>query len=85
MCSLVILSKYDSTKNKMLLTESLGQRLLGIFTALSPFYVEQLHDKASALYKCPTIRCKSNLKRSTAPNKYISNTNFKQFVLLVNT
>ncbi|PAJ72323.1 hypothetical protein CJF42_21720 [Pseudoalteromonas sp. NBT06-2] len=68
MCSLVILSKYDSTKNKMLLAESFGQRLLGIFTALSPFYVEQPHDKASALYKLQTIRCKSNLERSTAPN-----------------
>ncbi|WP_252097627.1 hypothetical protein [Pseudoalteromonas sp. NBT06-2] len=51
----------------MLLAESFGQRLLGIFTALSPFYVEQPHDKAFALYKCPTIRCKSNLERSTAP------------------
>ncbi|PAJ72349.1 hypothetical protein CJF42_21655 [Pseudoalteromonas sp. NBT06-2] len=68
MCSLVILSKYDSTKNKMLLAESFGQRLLGIFTALPPFYVEQPHDKASALYKFPTIRCKSNLERSAAPN-----------------
>ncbi|WP_252097564.1 hypothetical protein [Pseudoalteromonas sp. NBT06-2] len=52
----------------MLLAESFGQRLLSIFTALSLFYVEQPHDKASALYKFPTIRCKSNLKRSTAPN-----------------
>ncbi|PAJ73422.1 hypothetical protein CJF42_16035 [Pseudoalteromonas sp. NBT06-2] len=67
MCSIVILSKYDSTKNKMLLAEPFGQRLLGIFTALSPFYVEQPHDKASTLYKCPTIRCKSNIERSTAP------------------
>ncbi|PAJ71846.1 hypothetical protein CJF42_24465 [Pseudoalteromonas sp. NBT06-2] len=67
MCRLVIRSKYDSTKNKMLLDESFGQRLLSIFTALSPFYVEQPHDKASALYKCPTIRCKSYLERSTAP------------------
>ncbi len=58
--------------NKMRLTESLGQRLLVIFTALSPFYVtlhggsllentraycpEQPHDKAS--YKYSTIRGK---------------------------
>ncbi|PAJ76046.1 hypothetical protein CJF42_02070 [Pseudoalteromonas sp. NBT06-2] len=51
----------------MLLVESFGQRLWGIFTALPPFYVAQPHDKASALYKCLTIRCKSNLERSTAP------------------
>ncbi|WP_081967663.1 hypothetical protein [Colwellia psychrerythraea] len=84
MCSLVILSKYDLTKNKTFLAESFGQRLLGIFTALSSFYVtlhgcslldnagaycpEQPHDKASVLYKPPTIRCKSNLERSTALN-----------------
>ncbi|PAJ75904.1 hypothetical protein CJF42_02470 [Pseudoalteromonas sp. NBT06-2] len=67
MCSLVILSKYYSTKNKMLLAESFEQRLLGIFTALSPFYVEQPHDKASALYEFRTISCKSNLVRSTSP------------------
>jgi len=54
--------------SKALLAESFGQRLLGIFTALSPFYVEQPHDKGSALYKYPTIRCKNNLERSTAPN-----------------
>ena len=52
----------------MLLAGSLGQRFLGTFTALSPFYAEQPHDKVSALYKCPTIRCKNNLERSTAPN-----------------
>jgi len=54
--------------SKTLLTESFGQRLLFIFTALSPFYVEQPHDKGSALYKYPTNRCKSNLERSTDPN-----------------
>ncbi|PAJ72871.1 hypothetical protein CJF42_18920 [Pseudoalteromonas sp. NBT06-2] len=75
MCS--ILSKYDSTKNKMLLAESFGQRLLGILTALSPFYVEQPHDKASALYKCPTIRCKSNLERSTAPIVFLKDSFLK--------
>ncbi|MDP7591562.1 MAG: hypothetical protein QF552_02485 [Litorilituus sp.] len=64
----------------MLLAESFKQRLLVIFTALSPFYVtlhicslldnagvyypEQPHDKASALCKYQTIRCKSNLERS---------------------
>jgi hypothetical protein len=41
--------------------------LLVIFTALSPFYVEQPHYKGSALYKYPTNRCKNNLKRSTDP------------------
>ncbi len=56
-------SQYDSTKNKMLLAESLGQRLLVFFTALSLFYVEQPHDKVSALTKYPTIRCKSHLER----------------------
>jgi hypothetical protein len=54
--------------SKALLTESFGQRLLVIFTALSPFYVEQPHDKGFALYKYPTNRCKSNLERSTNPN-----------------
>ncbi len=59
MCSLVILSKYYSTKSKTLLAESFGQRLLVIFTALSPFYVEQPHDKGSALYKYPKIAAKT--------------------------
>jgi hypothetical protein len=61
--------------SKALLAESFGQRLLVIFTALSPFYVtrhgcrlldnagaycpEQPHDKGSALYKYPTNRCKT--------------------------
>jgi hypothetical protein len=54
--------------SKTLLAEPFGQRLLGIFTALSPFYVEQPHDKGSALYKYPTIRRKNNLERSTDPN-----------------
>ncbi|MDG1751694.1 MAG: hypothetical protein P8I03_08545 [Thalassotalea sp.] len=67
MCSLVILSKYYSTKSKTILAESFGQRLLVIFTALSPFYVEQLHYKSSALYKYPTHCCKNNLERSTDP------------------
>jgi len=66
-CSLVILSKYCSTKSKTLLAESFGQRLLGIFTALLPFYVEQPHDKGSALYEYPTNCCKNNLERSTDP------------------
>ena len=43
--------------------------MLAIFTVLSPFYVEQSHDKASALTKCLTMRCKSHLERSTAPNE----------------
>ncbi|AAZ26625.1 hypothetical protein [Colwellia psychrerythraea] len=68
MCSLVTLSKHYSTNSKTLLTESFGQRLLNIFTALSPFYVEQPHDKGSALYKYPTKRCKNNLERSTDPS-----------------
>jgi hypothetical protein len=61
--------------SKTLLAEPFGQRLLVIFTALSPFYVtlhgcslldnagahcpEQPHDKGSALYKYPTNRCKT--------------------------
>jgi hypothetical protein len=53
--------------SKTLLAESFGQRLLVTFTALSPFYVEQPHDKGSALYKYTTNRCKSNLERSTDP------------------
>jgi hypothetical protein len=53
---------------KTLLAESFGQRLLVIFTALSPFHVEQPHDKGSALYKYPTNRCKNNLEISTAPS-----------------
>jgi hypothetical protein len=66
-CSLVTLSKYYSTKNKTLLAGSIGQRLLCIFTALSPFYVEQPHDKGSALYKYTTKSCKNNFERSTGP------------------
>jgi hypothetical protein len=54
--------------SKTLLAESFGQHLLDIFTALSPFYVEQPHDKGSALYKYPTISCKNNLERSTDPS-----------------
>ncbi|PKH89188.1 hypothetical protein CXF79_02800 [Colwellia sp. Bg11-28] len=68
MCSLVILRKHYSTKNKTLLAEPFGQRLLVIFTALSSFYVDKLHYKDSALYKHQTKSCKSNLKRSAAPN-----------------
>ncbi|WP_114327031.1 hypothetical protein [Candidatus Colwellia aromaticivorans] len=71
MCSLVTLSKYYSTKSKTLLAESFGQRLLVVFTALSPFYVEQPHDKGSALYKHPTNSCKNNIKRSTGPKLII--------------
>jgi len=70
--------------SKTLLAESFGQRLLVIFTALSPFYVtiygcslldnagaycpEQPHDKDSALYKYPTSRYKNNLESSTDPS-----------------
>ena len=54
--------------SKTLLAESFGQRLLVIFTASSPFNVEQPHDKGSALYKYPTNRCKNNLERSTDPS-----------------
>ncbi|TWX71780.1 hypothetical protein ESZ36_00660 [Colwellia demingiae] len=67
MCSLVILSKFYSTKSKTLLAESFRQRLLDIFTSLLPFYVEQPHYKGSALYKYPTNHCKNNLERSTDP------------------
>jgi len=56
------------TKSKTLLTESFPQRLLGISTALSPFYVEQPHDKVSALYNPPKNCCKNNLESSTDPN-----------------
>ncbi|WP_426360546.1 hypothetical protein ACPUVO_07830 [Pseudocolwellia sp. HL-MZ19] len=63
-----MLSKYCSTKSKTLLAESFGQHLLVISTALSPFYVEQPHDKGSALYKYLTNCCKNNLERSTRPN-----------------
>ncbi|AAZ28278.1 hypothetical protein CPS_2246 [Colwellia psychrerythraea 34H] len=42
--------------------------MLAIFTALSPFYVEQPHDKGSALYKYPTNRSKNNLESSTDPS-----------------
>ncbi len=66
-CSLATLRKYDSIKNKMLLVESLEQRLLVIFTALSPFYVGQPYDKASAMTNYPTICCKSYLESSAAP------------------
>ncbi|PKH85133.1 hypothetical protein [Colwellia sp. Bg11-28] len=68
MCSLVTLSKYYSTMSKTLLAESFGQRLLVICTALSSFYVEQPHDKGSALYKYPKKRCKNNLERSADPS-----------------
>ncbi|MEW6989416.1 hypothetical protein AADZ91_01895 [Colwelliaceae bacterium 6441] len=71
MCSLVILSKYYSTKNKTILAELFGQRLLGIFTPLSPSYVELPHYKGSALYKYPTNCCKNNIERSTAPKLII--------------
>ena len=57
----------------MLLAESFGQRLLDIFTALSPFYVEQPHDKSSSLYKYPTNRCKNNLESSTDPKLILGN------------
>jgi len=53
--------------SKTLLAESIGQRLLVICTALSPFDVEQPHDKGSALYKYPTNSCKNNLERSKDP------------------
>jgi hypothetical protein len=45
--------------NKTLLAESFRQRLLDIYTALSPFYVEQPHDKGSALFKYLTIAAKT--------------------------
>jgi hypothetical protein len=54
--------------SKTLLAESFGQYLLVIFTALSPFYVEQPYYKGSALYKYPTNSRKNNLKRSTDPS-----------------
>nr|WP_232804070.1 hypothetical protein [Motilimonas sp. E26] len=56
---------------KTLLAESVGQRLLGISTALSPFRVASYTTKALpttiVLYKYPTIRCKNNHERSTDP------------------
>jgi hypothetical protein len=70
--------------SKTLLPEPFGQRLLFIFTVLSPFYVtphgcslldnagaycpEQPHGKGFALYKYPTNSCKNNLESSTDPN-----------------
>jgi hypothetical protein len=56
---------------KRLLIEPFGQRLLVIFTALSPLYVEQPHDKSSALYKYPTNRCKTISKdqQTLIPNE----------------
>jgi len=51
----------------MLLAEPVRQCLLGISTALSPFNVEQLHYKGSALYKPPTNYRKNNLESSIAP------------------
>lgn len=68
MCRLVILSKYSLTKHKTILTEPFGQRLLDISTVLSTSHVGWLHSKVSALYKCPTIRCKNQLERLTDPN-----------------
>jgi hypothetical protein len=62
--------------SKTLLAESFGQRLLVIFTALSPFYVEQPHDKGSALYKYPTKSCKNNLERSTDPKENSTKNSF---------
>jgi len=56
--------------SKTLLAESFGQRLLGIFTALSPFYVEQPHDKGSTLYKYPINSCKNNLEMSRDPKHF---------------
>ncbi|MDP7591913.1 MAG: hypothetical protein QF552_04320 [Litorilituus sp.] len=75
MCSLVILSKYTSTKNTMVLAKSFKQCMLDIFTSLSSFYVQQPHDKASTLYKYKIIRCKSNFERATAAKwtKYFNN------------
>jgi len=58
----------QATKSKTLLAESFPQRLLGISTALSPFYVERPHDKVSVLYKYPTNCCTNNLERSTNPS-----------------
>jgi hypothetical protein len=60
----------------MLLAGSFGQRLLKIFTALSPFYVEQPHGKGSALYKYPTNGCKNNIERSTNPNLKVINCDY---------
>jgi hypothetical protein len=45
------ISKYYSTMSETFLAESFRERLLVIFTALLPFYVEQPHDKGAALYK----------------------------------
>ncbi len=91
MCRLVMLSQYGSTKTKMLLSESFGQRLLVVFTALSPFYVtlhgcnlldnaraycpEQSHDKASDLYEFLYIYGKNNLESSIVTNQNCDNYN----------
>ncbi|MDO6527649.1 hypothetical protein Q4519_18390 [Motilimonas sp. 1_MG-2023] len=55
-----------------LLAESVGQRLLGISTTLSPFRVAICTTKARpitiVLYKYPAVRCKNNHERSTDPH-----------------
>jgi len=49
----------QATRSKALLTESFPQCLLGISTALLPFYVQRPHDKVSALYKYPQTDAKT--------------------------
>jgi len=63
MLAFMVEGRMPGIKNKTLLAEPARQRLLAISTALSPFYVEQLDYKGSALYKLPTNCCKNNLKR----------------------
>ncbi|WP_426359817.1 hypothetical protein ACPUVO_06220 [Pseudocolwellia sp. HL-MZ19] len=71
----------QATKSKTLLAESFGQHLLVISTALSPFYVEQPHDKGSALYKYLTNCCKNNLERSTRP-KAIKSREYEMYMFV---
>jgi hypothetical protein len=61
--------------SKTLLAEPFGQRLLGIFTVLSPFYVKQPHDKGSALYNSQQFVAKiiSKDQQTLMKNNQVSN------------
>ncbi|TMX67680.1 hypothetical protein DA097_07520 [Vibrio rotiferianus] len=45
--------------------------MLVISTALSTSHVGSLHSKVSSLYKYPTVRCKSQIERSTDPKRFM--------------
>nr|WP_231658962.1 hypothetical protein [Pseudoalteromonas porphyrae] len=48
--------------------EPFGQRMFGIYTALSPIYEEQPHYIGAALPKYQIDCCKINHERSTRPS-----------------